>query len=103
MRAATMVTSMPMTASVRIRVPRGSPNLIARHSACRTTPNAEVRMAAKSQTKRNITQAALDKFASHALSKRRNKATLTTPMRIGHSVREIIRGGDEDDMDEIPG
>jgi hypothetical protein len=87
------MTSMPTTASVRIRVPKGSPSLIARQSACRTTPKAEIRIAPKSQRKRNHIHAALDKSDSHAFPNMRKSAVLARPLDSSHSVRRTLEGG----------
>ncbi len=87
MTAAISMTSMPVTASVRMSVPYGSPSFAARTSACRTTAKAETAITANSHAERNASQADRDKSSSHESPNSAKSAAVRTLATSAHSVR----------------
>ena len=81
--------SMAVTASVRIRVPRGSPRCAARSSACRTTHKAAPMMTANSQTEITTwrTSPEFSGYRFPPATRYRRAVTMLTPSH--HSLRII--------------
>ena len=83
--AAMIVTSMPVTASVRTRVPSGSPSFAAMASAWRTAAKDASRITAKSHADISANQNGWDRSASHPAPKAMKSATVATQTTSGHS------------------
>ena len=88
-----ITTSMLIAESVRIKVPYGSPNLIARQSACRTTHMADQRMMAKSQRKAASSGSARVVRSLSWLPTATKIAAVVSPISSGNSERMALPNG----------
>src|SRR5438552_19097903 len=78
---------MVMADKVRMSVPYGSPYLIARQSACRTTEIADQSTATKSHRKTTPTAPGCSRFSTSRLPNQRKIAAVITPMIRENSER----------------
>ena len=87
MTAPIIMTSIPITDSVRTSVPNGSPSFTATLSAWRTTARADNRIAPKSHKRTKVNQAGLDRPASQPGPNPMKRAVVTRLTPSAHSRR----------------
>ncbi len=83
--AVIIMTSMPVTASVRISVPNGSPRFAASTSAWWTMAKAERRITPNNQMRISPNQSGFERSANHTRPKARKRAVVTRLTSHGHS------------------
>ena len=83
-------TSIPMTARVRIKVPKGSPSRVARHSACRTTEKAH-HITVTNMTASSNSDGTIPIVSGFKASPAKVKAAKTAnPVRLGNSDLRLV-------------